>query len=467
MILILAPFCCVLLFMVSRLKYRFLFFVIYAVIVVFPQQLAAQGLPEAVVLALENHPSIEGAKSGYKAAEQTKNAEQSNFYPELSVSATGGRVYQDNATSRGLNVTRGAAYSGFGEGNISMRQMLFDGYETLSRVGSAEAQMKSLGFSLSDTQEMIALRVAQSYVDVIRVQKAIELIRNQAVMMKDYEDRILTMVEEGAADETELQQARDVLMIIDGISADYEGQLGNAEARFYEAVGQSFLSDFLEPETLQSYIQDDVAEVVELAKNEHPALRAAHLDAKASQYEIGAEKAQLFPDLSGELSYLKSDKRDVIGGENVDARAVVRMNWGFSVGGRQFAQIRQKQFTHHQAKANYRTLEREIERDIRQSYVNYTTLLRKMALASERVELNTNLLNAYKVQFEGARVSLLNLMRSENQLFNALLEENDNYYNLLSAEYMILAATGKLKNILLGLDDQSQTLLFAEDKKDY
>ena len=40
-----------------------------------------------------------------------------------------------------------------------------------------------------------------------------------------------------------------------------------------------------------------------------------------------AEKAAYYPTVNGQLSYLKSDERDLLGGELVDARAVVKMDW--------------------------------------------------------------------------------------------------------------------------------------------
>ncbi len=401
------------------------------------------------MFALENHPAVQGAELGVEGAKEGKNVERSNYYPELSLSVTAGRVFQDNATSRGLSVTRGAAYSGLGEGNLALRQMLFDGHETDNRVQAAEARIESSSFDVLDVEQAISLKVAQSYVDVTRIRSALNLLALRIADIKDYEQRIDNMVSEGVADEAELQQARDVSMIMDGLRADYEGQLASAEAAYWEAVGKEFPEVAIEPDSLKSYIYDDMEKAVTLAQENNPMLKAAQFDALASEYDVDAQKAQILPDVSGELSYLKSDKRDVIGGEILDKRAVLRMNWNFSTGGRQMAQVRQKDFAHKEAQLNLETLSREIERDIHQAYASYRTLSRKMVLAKERIDLNEKLLSAYKTQFEGARISLLSLMRAESQLFNARLAASDNQYSLLVAEYNILASMGELKNVLM------------------
>ncbi|MCK5375149.1 MAG: TolC family protein, partial [Alphaproteobacteria bacterium] len=105
--------------------------VLFLVIGVMPVH--AQSVREAVVYALESNPAIEGARAACEVTRYEKKAEFSHYLPELNASFTAGRIYQDNATSRGLNVTRGAAYSGYGEGSIALRQMLFDGLETGNR----------------------------------------------------------------------------------------------------------------------------------------------------------------------------------------------------------------------------------------------------------------------------------------------------------------------------------------------
>ena len=410
---------------------------------------SAQDLRGAVVYALENHPAVEGAYLGYKAAEEGKDIEFSNYFPEISVNATAGSVYQDNSTSRGLSVTRGAAYTALGEANISMRQMLFDGFETKNRVGAADARMQSMDYSLMDMESQITIRVAQSYIEALRIRSALSSLVKQIDVIEDYKERIADMVSEGVADESELQQARDVVMIMDGMRADYEGQLAVAEAQYVEAAGGALPEGSEVPQSLSEYIGSDIGEAIIVAQKNHPVLLGARMDSKAARHDMKAEKAHLYPDFDGELSYLKTDKDDIVGGESTDARAVFRMTWDFSIGGKQISSIRKKRYEHQVARANYETLEREIERDIRQVYASYVTVKQKVDLARDRVDLNERLLEAYKVQFEGARISLLSLMRAESQLFNARLELSDNEYYLLAAEYMILASLGELQDILM------------------
>jgi len=257
------------------------------------------------------------------------------------------------------------------------------------------------------------------------------------------------MIESGGADEAELQQAKDVQMLVKSSRADYEGQLQAAEASYRELTGQSPQEKLKNPLSAKSRIVADVEEAFLQAKAQHPLLMSAQQQAAATIKEVDAEKASLYPDLTGELSYLQSSKREVIGGKVTDARAIVKLDWNFSTGKRANAAIDQKRQEQAVAQARAEQTEKQIERDVYQAYATYNTFRKKRDIAADRVTLNKDLLKSYELQFEGARISLLTLMRAQSQLFSAMLEYNDNDFFLMGAEYNILAMTGALKPVIL------------------
>ena len=103
----------------------------------------AQSITDTVITVLNNHPQAESSKIAVDTADKDIKEQRSGYFPELSASATGGRIYGDNATSRGLSVDRGAGYSYLWEGSITGRQMLWDAKETGSRVEAARTTMKA------------------------------------------------------------------------------------------------------------------------------------------------------------------------------------------------------------------------------------------------------------------------------------------------------------------------------------
>ncbi len=412
----------------------------------------AGDLHDALNSALKTHPSIEGAYLGYKASEEGRKVEFSKYYPEISVNLTAARAYQDNSTSRGLVTERGAAYTGVGEGRVSLRQMVFDGLETKNRVVAAEARIESSNYNLLNIEDSLILRVSQIYVDILRLSNSLKILEEQKESIRDYEDRITDMVSENLSDEVELQQARDVSMLIDGVISEYKGQFASALAAYHESVGEKFSGNLkFMPKTLDRFIIKDIATSVDIAKQQHPLLQSSRMDSKAARHDMKAEHGKLYPDISSEVSYSKNDKKDVVGGETKDARIGVNMNWSFSIGGGDVSSVRQKRYEHYKATAVYKTLEGEIERDIHRSYATYNTIKSNVELSKDRVGLNEKLLDAYNNKFQGGLISLLSLMRAESQLFNARLAYEENKYYMLSSQYDLLASVGQLKNVLMSL----------------
>ncbi len=409
----------------------------------------AQSLREAALYALENHPKIEAALASQAAAQYDIEEVRSNYFPELSASMTAGRVYQDNATSRGLSVSRGAAYSGYGEGSIAVRQMIYDGMETDHKTDASLALEKSRLFGLLDTKEQVVSQAVQSYIEVLRLRSALQLLDKQNEELVKYQERIKDMAENGMSDETQLQQAIDVAMVVESLRADYEGRLIVAESSYVQAVGNPVPVQMSVPDSVQDLVEIDLDEVMARVKEHHPLVQAAYMHARAAKDDVEAEEGKLYPDLSGELSHYKSDKRDIIGGESQDSRAVLKMNWSFSTGGKEFSAIKRKRSEYLEKFYKIKDVKRNVEKGVSEAYARYLTFWKKSELSTKRVELNKKLVSAYQSQFEGSRINLLALMRAQSQLFKAELEDSDNAFNLLAAQYGVLAARGELLDAIL------------------
>lgn len=413
----------------------------------------AESLEDAARAALENHPSVEAARAVVEGSVQEYKAERSGYFPEVSLTGAGGRVFGDNATSRGLSVTRGSGYSYLWEGSLTARQMIFDGFETSARVDSAKALEGAADMSLLEVKEGLALRAVQSYINVLRAREALLKISAHRKKVKNFVDRIESSVDEGASDDSEYQQARDIAMMMDSLVYNYQGQLRFAESDYMEVMGHASDTEMDQPVMPPGFLPDDLQAALDWAKVNHPSVKAALYSSEAAALDVKSEKAQLYPDLDGELSYFKSDKDDIIGGEVVDAKAVMRLNWNFETGGGQISRIRKRQQDHKESMARVHEMQRQIERNIRQAYSEIQTAEALLETQRDRVKLNKQLLETYNIQFEGARITLLQVLQSENQLFTASLEQLETDYRFLAARYAALASLGRLQDVFTAKEE--------------
>lgn len=414
-----------------------------------PVSASAETMFDAVQLALENHPAIEAAEAEKKIAHYQKREDGADFYPEINTSATGGRIFGDNSTSRGLVTTRGEAYSYLWEGSASITQPLFNGFETFNRYDAAVSRIASAEFNILDVRENLAFRAVQAYLDILRSTQSLELLEDYLKTIRDYQSRIETMVDEGAADEAEAAQAKNIRLLLEDTLANAKGQVDGAYAAYREVTGQMPASEFVKPDEIIHLVPDNVEDAIEGAILSHPSVLASQKAIDAEDYEIGAEIGTMFPDLDGELSYLKRDQREEIGGESEDMRAVVRMNWTFSTGGEGFARVEKSRSEYSQALARSQETTRQVERDIRLAYAELETAEKQLGFIREREQITSDLFETYQQQFEGALVRLLQLMQAENQAFNTQLGLLDAEYRYLTAQYATLASMGQLNQALV------------------
>ncbi|HEY8963207.1 MAG TPA: TolC family protein [Alphaproteobacteria bacterium] len=403
----------------------------------------AESLQDAVSEAIGTHPSVKAAMASHDASTQTVREQRSAYYPELSVSTQAGRIYGDNATSRGLSVTRGAGYSWLWEGNAALTQKIYDWGETGNKVDAAKAREAAASMTIENQQDAIALRAAQAFISLLRASD----LKNRAAVnleaIKSYQEKIAVQVEEGGSDEAELNRANDFLLLAQNAATEFEGQYQQGLAEYIEAVGHAPEMGLKRP-MLPATFPANLDSAIDQAFMAHPQVAAAKQSVIATDYDMRAEKTSYLPKVSGQLSYLERDQDDLIGGEATDARAVVKADWNYSTGGAQHARVDRAQAMREQAKAELDEVYRRVERDIRVGWAMLDTTRQQQETQENRRAATAKVVDTYKTQYEGGNRTLIELMQAESQAFDASVAYANADYGVLSATYTLMAAMGQL-----------------------
>lgn len=426
------------------MKYKFVTLLLASSAILSISPVCAETIQESISQALATHPSVDVGQAGKFVAEEDRLEARSGLFPTVGTSLSAGRIFGDNSTSRGLSVNRGTAYSWLGEGSASLTQPIFDGMETFNRIDAAKAREMSADFNISDIRQNLSFQAVQAHLGVLQVQETLNKVQSYYKTIESYLERIELMVNEGVADESEAAQARNISLMLKSTVTDYEGQFLAAQARYREIVGNMPRSELVKPAIISNAVLDDVEQAVSYARLNHPLVKSGLENLKAAQYDIEAEKAGFYPNLDGELSYLKRDQEEEIGGELTDARAILKMSWDFETGGAQKARTRKTKAQYSELLAQNKENQITIEGDVRRAYAEYDTAKRQMELVRQRESVTQDLFSAYETQFEGARIRLLQLMQAENQLYTAQLEAITAEYRFISSQYAVLASMGQL-----------------------
>lgn len=405
----------------------------------------SENLEEAVKQALSTHPTIKRAIIGKDIAEETIKEERSAYFPTVSASVAGGRLYADNATSRGLSVTRGAGYSWLWEGNAALNQTIFDWNERGNRVDSAKAQRMSAFHSYDDVRQNVAYQAVQAYIGLYRSQELYKEGEQNLAKMRDYHDRIKKLVAGGGADAAEESRAGELVLVAENILADLSGQLKGAEASYIQTVGKKPDVNLITPPMPFVINSDEELDaLIKKIQDAHPQVKAMKENIESLEYTARAVSKDPLPDLGSELSYTKRDQRDLIGGESVDARAMLRLSWNLETGGAQFARTRRAKLQRDEAVAELEELRRTLERNLRVSLASLEVAREQRDIQKKRYGELTATSNTYKQQFDGAKKRLIDVMQADSQAFLAYNDYLNARFTMLDAAYGFLTSQGNL-----------------------
>lgn len=410
---------------------------------------SAETIFDSVFKAIQTHPSVKRAHIGRDIAIEDTTQARSAYFPTVSTTMTGGRMYADNSTSRGINVTRGAGYSWLWEGNVTLNQKIFDWNETGSRVNAAKASEGATLHGIDDAQQSIAFQAIQSYIGLHRAVALHRDAQAHLTAMKGYNGRIDKLVRSGGADKSEASRAKDLVLAAQNRVSEFKGQVLAAEAQYIEAVGSAPSGDLAQPpQPFNTEADTAIEEIVGKISSTHPQIRMMKERIASLGYDADAEGKSILPMLNSELSYSKKDQEDLIGGESKDAKALLRLNWNLDTGGAQLARKRRAQLMQDDAYQQLEELRRSVERNLRIALAGLGVAKDQKDIQADRYAQAKRTLSTYKEQFEASQKTVLDLMQAENQAFATEAEKTLAEYRVLEASYGFLASQGRITDAI-------------------
>ena len=119
-------------------------------------------LKEAAQAAVLKNPEVQARWHAFREASEEIGVARGGFMPRLDLSAGTGKQKQEQD-----RIKLDSSYSG-NESQLTLRQMLFDGFATSSEVKRLGKAKLVRYFELLDVSENVALEAGRAYLDVVR-----------------------------------------------------------------------------------------------------------------------------------------------------------------------------------------------------------------------------------------------------------------------------------------------------------
>jgi len=404
-------------------------------------------LKRAVELSLSNSKDIQLAKLQVQAAQDTAQLTRAEFLPNLYAGSGAGYTY-------GLPETPGgrppAIFS------ITYTEQVLNG----PLRGLAKEQQERVHAQravLEDTRNLVMVRVASGYLELVKVRHSLELLRKE----KESADKIVEVTKEREGEGYELPvevtKARLTLAQVQQRILQLEGRQDELEVYLRNQLGLAVDQPMdVTPEELPGAAEQEGANLIAMAAQSNTRLMAAESDVKGKELRLQGEKRGYWPTLELVTIY------DVLAKYNFNNSFLVinernfrsnNLNAGVSVNmpiysAKTRANVALAQVNLEAAKINLSNTKSQVSAEVRQKSRKVQQADAAKEVARLELQLSQQNLAVLQSQFGEGRVNLRDVEKGrldENEKWMAYLDAN---FQRQQAQLDLLKTAGQLDKVL-------------------
>ncbi|MBK7675171.1 TolC family outer membrane protein [Accumulibacter sp.] len=395
-------------------------------------------LKEAVQTAILRNPEVRARWHAFREATEEIGVAKGGFLPRVDLSAGVGRERLTPSTvGADTNYTRHDTL-------INLRQMVFDGFATSSEVKRLGKAKLVRYFELLDASENTALEAGRAYLDVVRFRRQTYLAEENYIQHQAAYEQLKRRAESGVGKRVDVDQAASRLALADVNLTTALANLHDVTARYLRIVGEPPARVMFAPPDLTTSFPERADAALSLALRSNPALRATVENVEASQYDLEVRRAAFSPRV--ELVARQENINNYLGTDASRDNSVVEMRIFYNLfnGGSDIARDRQ----YRERKNIALDLREKACRDIRQTLsIAYHDTLRlsdQLTFLALQVDLVEKTRNAYRDQFNIGQRTLLDLLNTQNEFFDARRSQVNADVDLALAYLRSYAGMGRL-----------------------
>ena len=412
---------------------------------------AAATLEEAVRQTLTTNPQLTGAAAAVRAAGHDVREARSGYLPSVDLDT---RFGEEHSNIKQLNRPNNDDDLWRRESGLTVTQLVWDGMATASEVQRRAALLNSAEHSLEDTQNALAFKAVEAYVDVLRNRDLVDLARANVKSHDEVLKNVDAKSGSGVGNKADVAQARARLALAKSTLTARQGGLHEAEARYVRTIGDA-PGDLAKPNAVPSGLvkdglvdPNDLATATDAAQEEaltqHPAVMRSKADIQAAMAIVRAARSGYQPrvDLQGSLRR-DNDVGGITGNRDTGSLMLVA-RWNLYRGGADRAQSLSAAERKTEADNKLDDTFRSIAENVAIAMESRATSESRLVHLQQYVEASQGTLDAYRAQFEISRRTLLDLLNAEDELFNARSNLTAGAYDDLTNVYFVDASKGIL-----------------------
>lgn len=417
-------------------------------------------LQDTVKKAIVSNPEVQARWHAFLSSQHEQDVARGGYFPRVDLRTGIGR---ESLTDPGLPTThltrRDAA--------LSLSQMIYDGFATRDEVARLAYSKLVRYYEVLDASESTALEVVRAYSDVLRQRELLQLAQENFAQHEQVFSQIQQRVQAGVGRRVDLEQAGGRMALAQSNLLTELSNLHDVSARYQRLVGELPPGEMSAPGLLTQNIPSTVEEALKQAYQGSPAFNAAIENVRAAQAEARGRESNFHPRVELRASQGVASNADGVSGRSDDQVVELVLNYNLFKGGSDRALTRQ--FAERLAQS--KDLRDKACRDLRQTlaiaFNDIHNLSRQLGFLDQHQLAIEKAREAYRKQFDIGQRTLLDLLDSENEYFQARRAYVNATYEHALAHARTLAGMGSLLATLqVGRDDLPTARELGQDRQE-
>ncbi len=404
-------------------------------------------LKQAVATGIATNPEYGEVAANRRATDEELTQGRALYKPSIDARAETGWEYTDSPSTRGGTDDDDSEHKWRNLASVTLTQMLFDGFETKYEVERQKARVTSAANRVRETAELVGLSIVEAYLEVLRQRQLLVIARENVQDHMSILDQIADGVTAGRSTQADSEQANARLAAAKAGEASIREALRVAEANYRREVSDD-AGQLQLPEIPYGNLSPNVDTEVEKALAYSPTLQIFAADIEVAYAEAQQTKSTFYPQLDLELNGTAGHDLNGVDGREVGAHALLVANWNLYRGGADTARAREFIHRHQQTKESRANAAREVENDVRTTWASMVSAGERAKEFSAQADANTEVVKAYRDQFNLDRRTLLDVLDAQNELFVSRSNTINAEFLEMFAVYRLLALKGSLLPIM-------------------
>lgn len=402
----------------------------------------AQDLKTYAQKAVINNPEVTARYNALRAALDEIDVARGAYYPRLDLLANTGRERSESsiATTGNQNFTRNSV-------GLELNQILWDGLATYNEVRRLGHGSLVRFFEFMEASEIMALEAARAYYDVQRFRELVVIAEINYIQHKQTFDQIERRFKSGVGRGVDMEQAAARLALADSNLINETSNLHDVTARFQRIIGEPPAPQLPATPFPTAGFPSSREEAVRLALLRQAGIIAATENVRAVQAQLDVRRSTFQPKLQARVRDANGRNLDgSLGGMSNNVAELV-LSWNLFNGGSDMARVRQFANALNNAKDFRDKSCRDVRQTLSIAYNDAGKLVDQIKYLTLQVQATEKARDAYRKQFDIGQRSLLDLLNSENELYQAKRA-------LINANYDREIAYARVHNAIGGLLQQ-------------